>query len=79
MYEFCTDFVAASIQQQFRPRRPSVVNTLLPLVDMVAMVYRAARTYSKGTFMSRIMWPFSFHSTAAEIIEGITLREGAPL
>src|SRR5260370_11363398 len=37
------------------------------------MVYRAGRTYSEGTFMSRITTPFSFHSTASEIIEGINL------
>ena len=35
------------------------------------MVYRAGRTYSEGIFMSRITTPFSFHSTASEIIEGI--------
>src|SRR5260370_13158827 len=37
------------------------------------MVYRAGRTYSEGTFMSRFTPPFSFHSTASEIIEGINL------
>src|ERR1700688_5140684 len=37
------------------------------------MVYRASRTYFGRSFMSPITTPFSFHSTATEIIEGINL------